>query len=52
MSARTAGLDEPPTPKAFGSVFVKACRRGVIRKAGYLPHAERHQSPTVVWERV
>lgn len=49
QSAKEWGLVEPPTPKAFGSVFQKAARLGVIRKIGYAPHAERHASPTVLW---
>lgn len=42
----------PPTPKAFGSIFVKAAKAGLIRKAGYRPHPLRHCSPTVLWEVV
>lgn len=42
----------PPTPKAFGSIFTKAARNGLIRKVGYRPHPLRHASPTVLWEVV
>lgn len=56
LDVRTAaaewGLSEPPTPKAFGSVFQRAAREGVIKKIGYAPHAERHASPTVLWRTV
>lgn len=46
------GLDRPPTDKAYGSVFLRAARVGVIRKNGYVPHPERHASPTPIWEVV
>lgn len=45
-------FDMPPTPKAFGSIFTKAARNGLIRKVGYRPHPLRHCSPTVLWEVV
>jgi hypothetical protein len=45
-------ISDPPTPKAFGPVFVRAARAGIIRKVGYAPHPERHASPTVLWEAV
>jgi hypothetical protein len=45
-------LSAPPTDKAFGPVFVRAARAGIIRKVGYAPHPERHGSPTVLWEAV
>ena len=51
-AAREWGLLEPPSPKAFGAIFVRAQRAGIIVKAGYAPHAERHASPTVLWEAV
>lgn len=40
---------QPPTPKAFGPIFTKAARNGLIRKVGYQPHPLRHNSPTVTW---
>ena len=43
-------LEEPPTPKAFGSVFTRAAKAGVIKKVGYAQHPERHASPTVLWK--
>lgn len=48
-AAREWGLSMPATDKAFGSVFVKAAKEGVIERAGYVPHPERHASPTVLW---
>lgn len=49
MAAYGQGLDAPPTDKAFGPVFLRAAKAGVIRKAGYAQHPERHASPTPVW---
>jgi hypothetical protein len=43
-------ISSPSTPKAFGSIFARAARAGIIRKIGYQPHPERHASPTVLWE--
>jgi hypothetical protein len=42
----------PPTPKAFGAIFTKAARNGLIRKVGYRPHPLRHASPSALWEVV
>lgn len=50
--ADTQSLRAPPTPKAWGSIFVKAAKNGLIRKVGYRPHPLRHASPTVLWEVV
>lgn len=49
-SVESQGLEKPPTDKAYGAVFQRAARAGVIRKAGYAPHPERHCSPTPIWE--
>ena len=49
-AAREWGLVMPPTDKAFGAVFKRAAKEGVIRGIGYAPHPERHASPTVLWE--
>ncbi len=51
MTAYSQGLDAPPTDKAFGPVFLRAVKAGVIQKTGYAQHPERHASPTPVWER-
>ena len=45
-----AGKPAPPTDKAFGAVFQRAARDGVIERVGYQPHPERHASPTPVWQ--
>lgn len=47
---RRAGLIvSPTTDKAFGPIFLKAARAGLIQRVGYEPHPERHGSPTPVW---
>lgn len=47
---RHAGLIvSPTTDKAFGPIFLKAARAGLIQRVGYDPHPERHGSPTPVW---
>jgi hypothetical protein len=39
----------PTTPKAFGSIFRKAARNGVIVKHGYAIAEQRHLSPCPLW---
>ena len=39
----------PPTPKAWGSIFTRAAREGVIRKDGYRADPNRHANPCPVW---
>lgn len=47
---RRAGLTvSPTTSKAFGAVFQRAARAGLIVNIGYEKHPERHLSPTVLW---
>lgn len=47
---RHAGLIlSPTTDKAFGAVFQRAARAGIIANVGYEKHPERHLSPTVLW---
>ncbi len=50
MAAKSWGLIMPITDKAFGPVFLRAAKQGIIRRAGYEQHPERHASPTVLWE--
>jgi hypothetical protein len=38
-----------PVPKALGGPFQKAARAGLIVKAGFEQHPERHCSPTPRW---
>jgi hypothetical protein len=49
QAMRIMGKPMPPTDKAFGPVFRRAAREGVIEKAGYTQHPERHCSPTPIW---
>jgi len=35
--------------RAWGSVFVRAAKAGLIQKAGFTINPHRHQSPTPVW---
>jgi hypothetical protein len=46
---RACLIDPPTTAKAFGAVFQRAARAGLIVKIGYDSHPERHLSPTVLW---
>lgn len=43
------GLIAPPTAKAWGQVYRRAAREGVIEKAGYAVALERHYSPCPLW---
>jgi hypothetical protein len=38
-----------PVPKALGSVFSKAAKRGLIRRVGFAIARERHGSPCPQW---
>lgn len=42
----TRQFPSPTTNKAYGSLFVKAQRDGIIEKVGYVENPERHNSPT------
>lgn len=48
---QTAGLSvpTPPTPKAWGAIFTKAARDGLIRKDGYTQDPNRHANPCPIW---
>lgn len=35
--------------KAWGSIFVRAGKNGLIRRIGYAAHPTRHHSPTPKW---
>lgn len=47
--AKAAHLEPPPDGRAWGGVFQRACRRGVIAKAGYAPAKTSNCSPKVLW---
>lgn len=44
-----ATLPQPPDDRAFGSVFRRAAKAGVIKKLGFVPALTRHCAPTVMW---
>lgn len=45
------GLEEPPDRRAWGSVMMRAVRRGLIYKVGYRAHRDpsRHKGVSTVW---
>ena len=43
------GLVQPPTTKAWGSVYRRAVKRGMIQSCGTVKSPTRHGSPTVLW---
>lgn len=44
-------VPEPPDGRAWGGVFQRAARAGVIRKVGYAPARSSNLSPKVLWSR-
>jgi hypothetical protein len=50
-ASREYGLIQPDNPKAFGPVFMKAAKLGIIRFVGWRNSPNRHCSPGRVWER-
>ncbi|TAM22380.1 MAG: hypothetical protein EPN60_16945 [Nevskiaceae bacterium] len=47
--AKAAHLPEPPDGRAWGGVFQRAARRGVISKIGFAPAKTSNCSPKVQW---
>lgn len=47
--AHAHGLEEPHDGRAFGPVFQRAVRLGVIERAGYAPAASSNCSPKPTW---
>jgi hypothetical protein len=50
--ASYAGLDHLPQPtdaRAWGSIFMKAIKAGMIERIGYVQHPERHASPAPLY---
>lgn len=48
--AEALGFDHPPDGRAWGAVFQRAAREGLIRKVGYAPARSSNLSPKVQWE--
>ena len=45
-------VDTPENGKAWGAVFRRAARLGVIRNVGYAPSKSSNMSPKVLWTAV
>lgn len=47
-------LEIPPSKRAWGSVFLKASKNGVIRKVGYArtSNPKAHKTPATLWEAI
>ena len=43
------GLDEPPDARAFGAVFKRASRDGLIESVGFAPANSSNRSPKTLW---
>ncbi len=49
-AGRQWGLIQPPTDRAFGPVYRRAIRNGIIRQVGYGVSLRRHKSICPLWE--
>lgn len=49
-AGREWGLIEPASPKAWGAVYQRAQRLGIISKVGYGVAYRRHLSPCPLWQ--
>jgi hypothetical protein len=47
--ASTNGLEDPPDGRAFGAVFKRAAREGVIESVGFAPANSSNRSPKTLW---
>jgi hypothetical protein len=43
-------VSEPPTSKAWGSIFKEAAKAGTVRKIGYAPSKSSNLSPKTLWK--
>ena len=45
------GLENPPDPRAWGHILLRAARAGLLQRNGYAPSssASRHKGPATVW---
>ena len=44
------GYGSPADPRAWGAIFQRAARNGIIRRNGYGTSHRRHLSPTPLWQ--
>lgn len=51
-NASEGTLELPPSNRAWGSIFVKAARAGMIKRKGYrqVKNAKAHCTPATLWE--
>lgn len=47
-----AGLPKPPDPRAWGAVFQRARKSGLIEMVGYAPAKSSNCSPKTLWSAV
>ena len=47
--AERLGYGSPADPRAWGAIFQRAARDGIIRRNGYGTSHRRHLSPTPLW---
>lgn len=49
--AKAGGLEEPPSERAWGGVFVRASRRGFIKSVGFglTSNPSAHRTPANLW---
>ena len=47
-------IPEPPSLRAWGAVFVRAVKAGIIQRKGYqnVSNAKAHRTPATLWEVV
>lgn len=48
--AEHSGLIVPPTGKAYGAVFKRGAKAGIIERIGFGVSTKRHASPTPLWQ--
>lgn len=46
----TEGLPAPTDDRAWGNIFVRAAKVGIIKRIGYGVSHRRHASPTPLWQ--
>lgn len=48
--AAEQGFRSPTDPRAWGQVFRRGAKEGIIVRVGHATSLRRHKSPTVLWE--